>query len=156
MQGMLGFCRHTVCRSLGRVLPARAPDTVPFPWQLSTRTSFTDVSRATPESNPLTTPAMCVPWLSHWLLCTGETVGWRRVETQMSCCKNLRFRPCQTCLWFLTPSSSGMLLKSVITTRPSISLWESWTWPSIKNTSAVRPSSTGDRKSLLIYRLFNV
>lgn len=42
-------------------LPAKAPDTVPLPWQFNTRTLFTLAPRATPESRPLTTPAMCVP-----------------------------------------------------------------------------------------------
>ena len=39
-------------------VPASAPETVPFPWQFSTRTLFTLAPRATPVSRPLTTPAM--------------------------------------------------------------------------------------------------
>lgn len=56
------------------VLPARAPETVPLPWQLSTRTRLTAAPRATPESDPLTIPATCVPWLSHWLACSGTRI----------------------------------------------------------------------------------
>lgn len=52
---------------------------------------------------------------------------------------------CVTCLWTLTPSSSGTLLKSVMRTRPSTSLWERWTLPSIRYTFAFPPSSAPNR-----------
>lgn len=52
---------------------------------------------------------------------------------------------CDTCLWTRTPSSSGTSLKSVMSTRPSTSLWDVWTLPSIRYTSAIAPSSAGRR-----------
>lgn len=110
MQSSWNYIYHT-CTTNGKqwVLPARAPDTVPFPWQLSTRTRLTPAPRATPESDPLKTPAMCVPWLSHWLACRGETCEHFAIEPQWQICASFWIN-----VRYLSMNSDSVLLRDVV------------------------------------------
>lgn len=101
--------------STASVLPARAPETVPLPWQLSTRTRLTAAPRATPESDPLTIPATCVPWLSHWLACSGTRIE-NVIELQLQihkCCRIEMFHLCVH-VFNLSVNSDSILFRGVI------------------------------------------